>query len=79
MVCTGEEEELKVTDKQVYSRMSVALKQDIYWSSTMTSSCWVYCWAKRRARSFASDLSDVKYTSKTLVRNADLMGRLLDG
>lgn len=37
--------------------MSHRNTKNTYWSSTMTSSCWVYCCAKRRARSFASELS----------------------
>lgn len=53
VVCTGAEEEFVLFEKHVVDMTG----QDTYWSSTTTSSCRVYCCAKRRARSLASDLS----------------------
>lgn len=60
VVCTSIKEEFIVIDKQVYFSEGecVALEHNTYWSSTMTSSCWVYCCARRRARSLASELSE---------------------
>lgn len=46
-----------VGKKVCYQLVTVLLlEHNTYWSSTMTSSCWVYCRARRRARSLASDL-----------------------
>lgn len=45
-------------DKHVrsyWTRVNV-LECKSHWSRTMTSSCWVYCWARRSARSLASEL-----------------------
>lgn len=57
MVCTGVEEELTVIDKtSVGQGLCVSFELDTHWSSTITSSCWVYCCASRKARSLASEL-----------------------
>lgn len=59
VVSTSVEEELTVIDKtSVKQGECVEFEQDTHWSSTMTSSCWVYCCASRKARSLASELSE---------------------
>lgn len=57
VVSASVEEELAVIDITSVRRGDcVAFRQHTHWSSTMTSSCWVYCCASRKARSLASEL-----------------------
>lgn len=72
MVSTSIEKQSIVIVKVMSEVWCVGLQQDAYWSSTMTSSFSVYCWAKRRARSLASDLS----AGQTAVWNQRFQQRL---
>lgn len=57
VVSTSIKKQSIVTVKVMLEVWCVGLQRHMYWSSTMTSSFPVYCWAKRRARSLASELS----------------------
>lgn len=73
VVSTSIEKQLIVIVKVMLEVWCVGLQQDAHWSSTMTSSFPVYCWAKRRARSLASDLS----AEQILVWNQRFQQRLV--
>lgn len=59
MVGTEERLQKHIKDfgfKELHSKIFNIKEEGPYCSSTTTSSCWVYCRARRSARSFASEL-----------------------